>query len=120
MSVTGPAQSAVDWVNPVNWGPWGPLAVTQGVAPGVPRRRPAPEQRRRPDARRRGSGVVRVSRTGGLRRRGWARSTRLDVARPTAVVGGAGTAGVDRYELAGGEVLRVPDGSYARARERPN
>ena len=26
MSVTGPAQSAVDWVNPVNWGPWGPLA----------------------------------------------------------------------------------------------
>ena len=30
MSVTGPAQSAVDWVNPVNWGPWGPLAVTQG------------------------------------------------------------------------------------------
>ena len=43
MSVTGPAQSAVDWVNPVNWGPWGPLAVTQGVAPGVPRRRPAPE-----------------------------------------------------------------------------
>ena len=65
MSVTGPAQSAVDWVNPVNWGPWGPLAVTQGVAPGVPRRRPAPEQRRRPDARRRGSGGVRVSRTGG-------------------------------------------------------
>ena len=44
MSVTGPAQSAVDWVNPVNWGPWGPLAVTQGVAPGVPRRRPAPER----------------------------------------------------------------------------
>ena len=30
MSVTGSAQSAVDWVNPVNWGPWGPLAVTQG------------------------------------------------------------------------------------------
>ena len=49
-----------------------------------------------------------------------ARSTRLDVARPTAVVGGAGTAGGDRYKLAGGEVLRVPDGSYARARERPN
>ena len=120
MSVTGPAQSAVDWVNPVNWGPWGPLAVTQGVAPGVPRRRPAPEQRRRPNARRRGSGWVRGARTGGLRMRGWARSTRLGVARPTAVVGGAGTAGVDRYELAGGEVLRVPDGSYARARERPN
>ena len=119
MSVTGPAQSAVDWVNPVNWGPWGPLAVTQGVAPGVPRRRPAPEQRRRPDARRRGSGGVRVSRTGGLRRRGWARSTRLDVARPTAVVGGAGTDGVDRYGLEG-EELRVPDGSFARARERPN
>ena len=39
MSVTGPAQSAVDWVNPVNWGPWGPLAVTQGVAPGVPAQR---------------------------------------------------------------------------------
>ena len=36
------------------------------------------------------------------------------------VAGGAGTAGDDRYELAGGEVLRVPDGSYARARERPN
>ena len=33
MSVTGPAQSAVDWVNPVNWGPWGPLAVTQGWGP---------------------------------------------------------------------------------------
>ena len=49
-----------------------------------------------------------------------ARSTRLDVARPTAVVGGAGAAGDDRYELAGGEELRVPDGSYARARERPN
>ena len=32
MSVTGPAQSAVDWVNPVNWGPWGPLAVSQGGA----------------------------------------------------------------------------------------
>ena len=91
-----------------------------GVAPGVPRRRPAPEQRRRPNARRRGSGGVRVSRTGGLRGRGWARSTRLDVARPTAVVGGAGTDGVDRYGLAGGEELRVPDGSYARARERPN
>ena len=30
MSVTGPAQSAVDWVNPVNSGPWGPLAETQG------------------------------------------------------------------------------------------
>ena len=115
MSVTGPAQSAVDWVNPVNWGPWGPLAVTQGVAPGVPRRRPAPEQRRRPDARRRGSGGVRVSRTGGLRRRGWARSTRLDVARPTAVVGGAGTAGDERYELAGGEELRVPDGNISTA-----
>ena len=91
-----------------------------GVAPGVPRRRPAPEQRRRPNARWRGSGGVRVSPTVGLRGRGWARSTRLDVARPTAVVGGAGTAGDDRYELAGGEVLRVPDGSCVRARERPN
>ena len=30
MSVTGPAQSAVDWVNPVNWGPWGPLAGALG------------------------------------------------------------------------------------------
>ena len=30
MSVTGPAQSAVDWVNPVNWDPWGPLAVALG------------------------------------------------------------------------------------------
>ena len=44
-----------------------------------------------------------------------ARSTRLDVARPTAVVGGAGTDGDDRYELAGGEVLRVPDGNAATA-----
>ena len=34
MSVTGPAQSAVDWVNPVNWGPWGPLAVSQGGPAG--------------------------------------------------------------------------------------
>ena len=30
MSVTGPAQSAVDWVNPVNWDPRGPLAVALG------------------------------------------------------------------------------------------
>ena len=120
MSVTGPAQSAVDWVNPVNWGPWGPLAVTQGVAPGVPRRRPAPEQRRRPKRTAARAGGARVSPTVGLRGRGWARSTRLDVARPTAVVGGAGTAGDVRYELAGGEELRVPEGSYARARERPN
>ena len=30
MSVTGPAQSAVDWVNPVNWDPLGPLAVALG------------------------------------------------------------------------------------------
>ena len=120
MSVTGPAQSAVDWVNPVNWGPWGPLAGSLGVGQashvGGRRRSIAGRQ----NARRRGSGGARVSRTGGLRGRGWARSTRLDVARPTAVVGGAGTAGDERYELAGGEVLRVPDGSYARARERPN
>ena len=33
MSVTGPAQSAVDWVNPVNWGPWGPLAGALGWGP---------------------------------------------------------------------------------------
>ena len=45
--MAGAAQSAVDWVNPVNWGPWGPLAATLGVAPGRPRRRPAPELRRR-------------------------------------------------------------------------
>ena len=30
MSVAGPAQSAVDWVNPVNWDPRGPLAVALG------------------------------------------------------------------------------------------
>ena len=47
MLVAGVAQSAVDWVNPVNWGPWGPLAATLWVAPGRPRRRPAPELRRR-------------------------------------------------------------------------
>ena len=64
MSVTGPAQSAVDWVNPVNWGPWGPLAVTQGVAPGVPRRRPAPERLRRPKQRRPLAGVGRNCATG--------------------------------------------------------
>ena len=64
MSVTGPAQSAVDWVNPVNWGPWGPLAVTQGVAPGVPRRRPAPGQLRRPKPRRSLAGVGRIRATG--------------------------------------------------------
>ena len=91
-----------------------------GVAPGVPRRRPAPEYRRRPKRTAARAGGARVSPTVGLRGRGWARSTRLDVARPTAVVGGAGTAGDDRYELAGGEVLRVPDGSCVRARERPN
>ena len=119
MSVTGPAQSAVDWVNPVNWGPWGPLAVSRG-GPGRPRRQGTGEGLRRAPTRRRCAGVLRVSPTVGLRGRGWARSTRLDVARPTAVVGGAGTAGDERYELAGGEVLRVPDGSYARARERPN
>ena len=33
MSVTGPAHSAVDWVNPVNWGPWGPLAGALGWGP---------------------------------------------------------------------------------------
>ena len=33
MSVVKAAQSAVDWVNPVNWGPWGPLAVSQGWGP---------------------------------------------------------------------------------------
>ena len=72
------------------------------------------------NARRRARERARVSPTVGLRGRGWARSTRLDVARPTAVVGGAETAEDDRYELAGGEVLRVPDGSCVRARERPN
>ena len=86
----------------------------------MPRRRPAPEYRRRPKRTAARAGGARVSPTVGLRGRGWARSTRLDVARPTAVVGGAGTDGVDRYGLAGGEELRVPEGSYARARERPN
>ena len=61
--------------------------------------------------RRRGSGGARVSRTVGLRGRGWARSTRLGAARPTVVVGGAGTGGGERYELAGGEVLRAGAGA---------
>ena len=39
MSVTGPAQSAVDWVNPVNSGPWGPLAEALGVGPAAKTKR---------------------------------------------------------------------------------
>ena len=120
MSVTGPAQSAVDWVNPVNWGPWGPLAGALGWPQACHvggRRRSNAGDQTHGGAAREGYGF---HVPGGLRGRGWARSTRLGVARPTAVVGGAGTAGDDRYELAGGEVLRVPDGSCVRARERPN
>ena len=91
-----------------------------GVGPGRPRRQGTGEGLRRAPARRRCAGELRVSPIVGLRGRGWARTTRLDVARPTAVAGGAGTAGDVRYELAGGEELRVPEGNYARARERPN
>ena len=116
MSVTGPAQSAVDWVNPVSWGPWGPLAGAlgwpQACHVGGRLRSNAADQ----NARRR----ARVSRTGGLRGRGWARSTRLGAARPTVVAGVAGTGGGERYELAGGEVLRAGGGCGVRARERPN
>ena len=61
--------------------------------------------------RRRGSGGVRVSRTGGLRGRGWARSTWLGAARPTVVAGAAGSGGGERFELAGGEVLRAGAGA---------
>ena len=50
MSVTGPAQSAVDWVNPVNWGPGGPLAGSLGVGQashvGGRRRRNSGDQNR--------------------------------------------------------------------------
>ena len=55
MSVTGPAQSAVDWVNPVNWGPWGPLAGALGWGPeghvGGRRRNDAGEAKRGGEAR---------------------------------------------------------------------
>ena len=102
MSVTGPAQSAVDWVNPVNWGPWGPLAVTQGVAPGVPRRWPAPEQRRRPKTRRRRSGPRRNPRTGHRSGSFRSRSKATAAPRPTVVVVAAGVTGIERGELVGG------------------
>ena len=68
--------------------------------------------------RRRGSGGARVSRTGGLRGRGGARSTRLGAARPTVVAEGAGAGGGERFELAGGEVLRASNDNVGSARDR--
>ena len=115
-----------DWACPVSTltqstGPTGPTGRGTGVAPGQPRRRqvstaagatPASQTRRR------GSGGVRVSRTGGLRGRGWARSTRLGAARPTVVAGVAGTDGGEHFELARGEVLRASNGNGGTARDR--
>ena len=84
----------------------------------------SPETRRR-RAPRRGvrarAGGARVSPKVGLRGRGWARSTRLGVARSTVVAGVAGTGGGERFELAGGEVLRAGAGAaLERASGRTN
>ena len=54
-------------------------------------------------------GGTRVSCPGGLLGCGRARSTRLGVARRAVVARGVGTDGGERYELAGGEVLRESD-----------
>ena len=58
MSVTGPAKSAVDWVNPVNWGPWGPLAGTLGGGA-------------RPATSAAGAGATPATKTAAVPRRSW-------------------------------------------------
>ena len=120
MSVAGSAQSAVDWVNPVNraQGPTRQPHRGGHAAPRRPLAGDAPELTPTNLTRRRGSGGARVSRTGGLRGRGWARSTRLGAARPTVVAGVAGTDGGERFELTGGEVLRASNGNGGTARDR--
>ena len=93
-------------------GALGPPVSGPGGATWTPRRTPAgdaPELSPASQTRRRGLGGTRVSRPGGLLGCGRARSTRLGVARRAVVARGVGTDGGERYELAGGEVLRESD-----------
>ena len=116
----GPAQSAVDWVNPVNWDPWGPLAVALGwpQASHVGGRRRSDSDE--PNA------AARLGRDAGFAHRGsaglWLGA--FDAARRRASNGG-GRSGWngrrERFELAGGEVLRAGAGAaLERASGRTN